>query len=66
VAAGALLVTAAGGTYLGLRPPGDDADGPAWSAPGLLAAVGSLDLTDSVALAATGWRVVADRPHAAD
>jgi myo-inositol-1(or 4)-monophosphatase len=59
VAAGALLVVAAGGRYLGLRPPDDDTDGPAWTAPGLLAAVGSLNVTDSVALDAMGWRVVA-------
>jgi myo-inositol-1(or 4)-monophosphatase len=58
VAAGALLVAAAGGRYLGLRPPGDDTDGPAWQAPGLIAAVGTLDLDSSVAMTATGWRVV--------
>lgn len=58
VAAGALMVAAAGGQYLGLRPPDDDTDGPVWSAPGCLAAVGSLDLTGSAALAALGWRVV--------
>ncbi len=58
VAAGALMVVAAGGQYLGLRPPGDDAGGPAWSAPGCLAAVGSLDLTDATALTASGWRAV--------
>jgi myo-inositol-1(or 4)-monophosphatase len=56
VAAGALMVIAAGGHYLGLRPPGDDTDAPAWQAPGLVAAVGTLDLTGSVALSATGWR----------
>jgi myo-inositol-1(or 4)-monophosphatase len=58
VAAGALMVVAAGGRYLGLRPPGDDIDGPAWLAPGLIAAVGTLDLDSSVAMSATGWRVV--------
>jgi myo-inositol-1(or 4)-monophosphatase len=55
IAAGALMVTAAGGQYRGLRPPHDAASGPAWAGPGCLAAVGSLDLADSVALAATGW-----------
>ncbi len=57
VAAGSLMVVAAGGQYLGLRPPDDPAEGPPWTAPGLLAAVGTLDLTGSVALDAVGWRV---------
>jgi myo-inositol-1(or 4)-monophosphatase len=58
VAAGALMVVAAGGRYVGLRPPGDDTDGPAWQAPGLVAAVGTLDLDSSMALAVPDWRVV--------
>jgi myo-inositol-1(or 4)-monophosphatase len=58
VAAGALLVASAGGTYLGLRPPGDDGGGPAWAAPGCLAAVGSFDLAGSGVLETTGWRAV--------
>jgi myo-inositol-1(or 4)-monophosphatase len=54
IAAGSLMVTAAGGHYRGLRPP-DDPPGPGWAAPGCLAAVSSLDLTGSVGLRATGW-----------
>jgi myo-inositol-1(or 4)-monophosphatase len=57
VVAGALLVVAAGGQYLGLRPPDDHTDGPAWSAPGCLAAVGSIDLASSTALQIVGWRI---------
>jgi myo-inositol-1(or 4)-monophosphatase len=58
VLAGSLLVTAAGGTYRGLRPDGDDADGPAWQAPGCVAAVGSLTVEGSTVGSLLGWRMV--------
>jgi myo-inositol-1(or 4)-monophosphatase len=52
VAAGALLVTAAGGRYLGLRPASSPPDLPAWHSPAYLATVGTLDPLTSRALAA--------------
>lgn len=52
IAAAALLVTGAGGRFLGLRPPGSTPELPAWHSPGYLATVGTLDPLASRVLAA--------------
>jgi myo-inositol-1(or 4)-monophosphatase len=53
VAAGALIVTRAGGRYLGLRPGGGSSEpAPAWRWPGYLATVGTIDPIPSTILTA--------------
>lgn len=55
VAAGALMVTAAGGAYRALWS--GDPDGPLWTAAGCLATVGTIDLRSHAMLEAHGWLV---------
>ncbi|MFF3867660.1 inositol monophosphatase family protein [Micromonospora sp. NPDC001898] len=52
VAAGSLLVTAAGGHYLGLRPNDVETDQAAWRERGYFATVGTLDPAGSTAIEA--------------
>lgn len=64
VAAGALLVTQAGGRYCGLDPIGGPPAAAPWQSPGYLAAVGTLPLADTVlaAVVSESHRLAADVP----